>query len=514
MTVTDEEMDALERQFAGLKIEVFKKIYWHQYPDGRLEAIHPNLVRVRKDGTFFMYDEELHESLKPPPAPLPTRPTRAGRGETASRPIIVDQPGASASDPITIKDPGGSVQEPITLGTPGMSVAEPILVGFPGVSASDPIVVDVPGTSAADPIVVHYPGISSSDPIIVDVPGASTSDPNIMDITGAPAASLAPPQATNPIVIKIPEAPEDSMKMTSEVKLKADTSKGKGRIPSQESMPGSDSGSSRASSSPGTSFSPFTPSFAMPAPSSLAIGGTTVANELRVFIAQPGFPPNSYPYEDVPSSLPPGIFDVPEPGTLPVTLPVPDPSVMPTTAGGPAEDLPANSVPPEVLIIDPVETCQPRTLEEELAEFFESIKTYNPPQAQILPQSDGDWDALFAPGVATVYQPIPEVPGATVPAPVPQAQIVVEPQLDPLVQMQTSPPDTWAALYGADTYLELPRMEDIPPPSAWEGAFDPTVQAFLNQLWASDTASDATAPPVADPFAALPSQGFDFFNFV
>lgn len=78
---------------------------------------------------------------------------------------------------------------------------------------------------------------------------------------------------------------------------------------------------------------------------------------------------------------------------------------------------------------------------EELAEFF---KTYDTLHAQILPQSDSDLDVLFAPPVVTsMYQSTAE---ATLPAPVPQAQIVLGPQSDPLTQMETGHLDTWTVL--------------------------------------------------------------------
>ena len=485
VTVTDDEMDALEKQFAGLKIEVLKKIYWHQYPDGRLEAIHPKLVRVRKDGTFFMYDdEELQEC--PKPTPLPTRPpTRPRRGESINRPIIIDKPGSSTSDPIIINDPGSSAQEPIVLGIPGASAVEPILVGFPGTCVSDAIIVDGPGTSVADPIVVHYPGISVNDPIVVDV-----------NVTEASASPSALPRAANPVVIvSIPEATEEDMEPTSQVKVKGtDSSKGKGHILPHESTPESDSGSSRANSSPGTSFSPFNTS-----PSFPIVGDAIFANKPDIFVTELGLPPAlyPYPYEDAQNSFPPGTFDVPAPGTLPADLSIFDPFVMSAITGVPVDCPPVNSSPPEVPAVDPVQTHQRRTLEEEFAEIFKNIDTHNP-QVQIFPQGEIDWDALLAPPtVATVYQSIPEVPGSAsnLPAPVPQAQIV-EPQLDLLTQMQTGQFDTWTALYG-NTYLELPRIEDIPPPSAWEGAFDPTLQEFLDQLWASGDSSAA--------FMGLPS---------
>ncbi len=420
VTVTDEEMDALVKQFAGLKIEALKKIYWHQYPDGRLEAIHPKLVRVRKDGTFFMYDdEELQYNSKLTPAPLP-RPIRRRRGDSANRSISVDQPGTSASDPITIKDPSGSAQRPIVL--------------------------DIPGASTAVPIPV---GISVSDPIVVDAPGAPTRDPIVVSMTETPAASSVPPRATNPIVIvRIPEATEDDMEMASQVNMKGATeSQGRGL---------------------------FT-SFAMPSPSYPAVGD---ANE-PMFIAQLGFPPSSYPHENMQSSISPGIFNVPEPGMLPAeflpatsapsevaaiyvvhtdqprtldeefaeifgsvdTCTIPQAQILPAYSAPPAIDtvhtnqprtldeelaeffesmstynvpqvqfLPANPVPSEAPPVDPIYTDQPRTLEDELAEFFESINSYHVPQAQILPQCDSDWNAVFAPPTAAnVYQPIPEV---------------------------------------------------------------------------------------------------------
>jgi hypothetical protein len=396
VTVTDEKMEALTKQFAGLKIEVLEKIYWHQYPDGRLEAIHPKLVRVRKDGTFFMYDdEELKDNPKLTPTPLPwtTQPR--------------------------------------------------------------------PGDSARHPLTVGQPGASTSDPIVVDAPGPSESDPIVVDKIEDPAASSAPPRATNPIVIvSIPEANEYDTKMASQVKATgAAESKGKGGLTS----------------------------FAIPTPPPPAVGDAAFANELDMFIAQHGLRPNSYPHENVQSSLPPGIFDVPEPGTLPAeysaaesapsevptiypvhtdqlrtldeelaeifrsvdpcnvpqvqTLPAnPAPSEAP--AIDPAIDpiidpvhtdkartldeqlapffesmntynipqvqfLPVNFAPSEVPVIRPVDIYQQRTLEE-LTEFFESVNTYHVPQAQILPQSDSDWNAVFAP-TATVYQPIPDI---------------------------------------------------------------------------------------------------------
>ena len=517
VTVTDEEMDALEKQFANLKIEVVKKIYWHQYPDGRLEAIHPKLVRVRKNGTFFMYDdEELQENLGPTPAPFPVRPTRPRRGDNASRPIIVDQPGTSASDPIIINDPGSSAKEPIVLDIPGASGANPILVGFPGTSASDALIVDAPGTSAADPIMVHYAGISSSDPIIVDVPGASASDSIAVDTVEVPSTSSALSQATNPIVIvSIPHITEEDMKSASQIKVKGGgATPGEERMPSHETWPGSDSGSSRASSSPSTSVSPSNASFAIPSPSFSFVGDPTFATGTEMFVTQHSLPPASYlySYEDVQTSLPAGIFDPPLPGTIPVDLAMLNPFVTPATTVVSAESYFVESVLPEVPIIDPVQIHEPRTLEEKFAEIFKNINTYNP-QAQILRQSDIDLDTLLAPStVATVYQSIPEVPGSASNLQ-PQAQIVVEPQPDLFMQMQTGQFDTWAALYGG-TYPELPRMEDIPPPSAWEGAFDPTVQEFLDQLLASDAAADAAAASMGDftTSAALLSQGFDTFN--
>ena len=508
-------MDALERQLAGLKIEVLKKIYWHQYPDGRLEAIHPKLVRVRKDGTFFMYDdEELHEGSPTTPPPRPTRPRR---GDSASRPIIVDQPGTSASDPIAIQDPGSSAQEPIVLDIPGATAADPIFVGLPGTSVSDAIVVDVPGTSAADPIVVHYPGISISDPIVVDVPGASASDPIIVDVKGVPSSSSALPQAINPIVVvNIPEATEEDMGLAACTGVK-EASKGKRRMPSHESTPESDSGSSRASTSPGTGFSPFN-AFSNSSPSLPVIGNAIFANRPDMLSTQLGLQPTlyPYPYNEIQSSVPPDIFDVLAPGSLPGDLSILDPFAMSATTGIPTDCLPVNSAPPQVPVIDPVQTQQRRTLEEEFAEIFKGFDVHNP-QVQFSPQGEIDWDALLTPPtVATVYQSIPQVPGSAsiLPAPVPQAQIVVEPQLDLLTQMQTGQFDTWEALFG-DTYLELPRIEDIPPPSAWEGAFDPTLQEFFDRLRASDTAASAGAAPTADSssaFVALPSQGFDPFK--
>ena len=516
VTVTDEEMDALEKQFAGLKIEVLQKIYWHQYPDGRLEAIHPKLVRVRKDGTFFMYDdEELHEGS---PTTLPPRPTRPRRGDSANRPIIVDQPGTSVNDPITIQDPGSSAQEPIVLDIPGATAADPIFVGLPGTSVSDAIVVDVPGTSPADPIVVHYPGISISDPIVVDVPGASASDPIVVDTKGAPSGSSGLPRAINPIVVvNIPEATEEDMGLAACAEVK-EASKGKGRMLSHESTPESDSGSSRASTSPGTGFSPFNGSFAISSPSLPVIGNDIFANGPDILGTQLGSQPvfYPYPYNEIQSSLPPDIFDVLAPGSLPGDLSILDPFAMSATTGIPTDCLLVNSAPPQVPVVDPVQTQRRRTLEEEFAEIFKGIDVHNP-QVQFSPQGEIDWDALLAPPtVATVYQSIPEVPGSAsvLPAPVPQAQIVVEPQLDLLTQMQTGQFDTWEALYG-DTYPELPRIEDIPPPSAWEGAFDPTLQEFFDRLWASEAATSAGAAPTADSFSTfvtLPSQGFDTFK--
>ena len=424
VAVTDEEMDALSKQFAGLKIEVLEKIYWHQYPDGRLEAIHPKLVRVRKDGTFFMYDnEKLQGSPKHTPTPLPV-PTRPRRGDNASCAITIDQPDTSASGSI-FKGSGSSEQ--------------------------GPIVLDIPRASAPVPI----PGISVSDPMIVDVPGASTSDPIVVDMIEVPAS--APPRATNPIVIvSIPEASEDDIGMVNQIKVKKDDeSKGKR----------------------------LTPEFAMPAPSSPAVGDTTFPNALGMFIAELGQSPSAYQHDNVQISLPPGIFDVPEPGTLPAeylpsnSAPSQPPAIYPVHTNQPhtlgelaeifesvnvpqAKILPANSAPPEVPAIDPVQTKQRRTLDEVLAEFFESMKSYNDPQvqvlpanfaplevpaidpvhtdrahtdhphtlddglaeffesintyhvpqAQILPQCDNDWNAVFDPlTIATVYQPIPEV---------------------------------------------------------------------------------------------------------
>jgi len=391
VTVTDEEMEALTKQFAGLKIEVLKKIYWHQCSDGRLEAIHPKLVRVRKDGTFFMYDDdELKDSLK------------LTHGNNASRPLTVDQPGTYPVDPIINKDPGSSV----------------------------------------------------SDPIVIDAPDASASGSTIVDKRGAPTASSAPPRATNPIVIvTIPEATEHDMKTASQVKMKgAAESKGKGGVTS----------------------------FAIPTPSPPTVGDDTLANELDMFIARHCLPPSPYPHENVQSSLPPGIFDVPEPGTLPAEYPPANsaPSELPgiypvhtdqlptldgehpEIIGGvdmcnipQVQTLPANSAPPEVPAIDPVHTDQAPTLLDqqlapffesmttpffesvttyspqvqllslnfapsevpvidpvacdqhrtldELTEFFESVSSYHVSQVQILPQSDSDWN--------TVYQHIPEI---------------------------------------------------------------------------------------------------------
>ena len=423
VTVTDEEMETLAKQFAGLKIEVLKKIYWHQYPDGRPEAIHPKLVRVRKDGTFFMYDDaELKDSPKLTPTSLP-RSTQLRRGDSASHPIIVDRPSTSASDPIAIKDHSSS--------------------------AHGPIVPDIPGASAAIPILA---GVSVSGPIVVDVPGAFTSDPIVVGKSEASAASSALPQATNPIVIvSIPAATECDMEMTSQVK-------GRGVAESK--------GNER------------TTSFATTAPLPSAVGDDAFANELDMFISRLPLPP---------SSLPPGIFDVPEPGTLPAeyppanSAPFEGPAIYPVHTDQPrtldeelaeiiesvntcndpqAQVLPANSVPFEVPAIDPVPTDQACTLDEGLAEFFESMNTYNvpqvqvfpvkfvpskvpfidpvdinqrrildelgtldelveffesvdtyhAPQAQILPQSDSDWNTVFTPSIAaTVYQPIPEI---------------------------------------------------------------------------------------------------------
>ena len=516
VTVTDEEMDALEKQFTGLKIEVLQKIYWHQYPDGRLEAIHPKLVRVRKDGTFFMYDdEELQEGSH---TTRPPRPTRPRRGDCASRPIVVDQPGTSASDPITVQDPGSSAKEPIVLDIPGATAANPIFVGLPGTSVSDAIVVDVPGTSATDPIVVHYPGISISDPIVVDVPGVSASDPIVVDTKEAPFGPSALPRAINPIVVvNIPEATEEDMGLAGYAEVKG-ASKGKGRMPSHESTPESDSGSSRASTSPGTGFSPFNASFAISSPSLPIIGNAISANRPDILGTQLGLPPALYPYphDEIQRPLPPGIFDVPASGLLPGDLSIPDPFAMSVTTGIPTDYLPVNSATPEVPVIDPVQTQQRRTLQEEFAEIFKDFDVYNP-QVQFSPQGEIDWDApLEPPTVAMVYQSIPEVPGSAgiMPAPVPQAQIMVEPQLDLLTQMQTGQFDTWEALFG-DTYLELPRTEDIPPPSAWEGPFDPTLQEFFDRFWVSEAATSAGAAPTADSssaFVALPSQGLDTFK--
>ena len=423
VTVTDEEMDALTKQFAGLKIEVLKKIYWHQYPDGRLEAIHPKLVRVRKDGTFFMYDdEELQDSPKHTPTYLP-RPTRPRRGDHASQAITVDQPGTSASHPI-IKGSGSSGQEPIVL--------------------------DIPRASAAVPI----PGISVSGPMIVDGPGASASYPIVVGTTEVPAAPSAPPQPTNPMVIvSIPEATEEDMGMANQVKVRtADESKVKGR----------------------------TTEFAMPAPSSPAVGDAAFSGKLDMFIAEFGLSPSSPHPGNVQNALPPGIFNVPEPGTLPAEyLPansapsevpavypvhtnqpytreeleeffggvnLPQPHIFPADSAPPevpdidpvhidqrrtldevlaeffesmksynvsqVQVLPANSAPPEVPAIDPVHIDHSPTLDEGLAEFFESISTYHVHQAQILSQCDSDWNAVFAPPtVATVYQPITGVSG-------------------------------------------------------------------------------------------------------
>ena len=407
VTVADEEMDALTKQFAGLKIEVLKKIYWHQCPDGRLEAIHPKLVRVRKDGTFFMYDDEdLQDSPKHTPTHLP-RPAQARRGDNADRAITIDKPGTSASHPI-IKGSGSSGQEPIVL--------------------------DIPRSSAAVPI----PGISVSDPMVVDGPGASASCPIVVGMTEVLAAPSAPPRATNSIVIvSIPEATEDDIGMANQVKEKtADESKRKG----------------------------LTTEFAIPAPSSPAVGDVAFANELDMFIAEFGLSPSPYHPSNVQLALPPGIFDDPGPGTLPAEcLPASSapsevsaiypvhtnqPHIFPVNSAPPevpaidpvhtdqrrtleevlaeffesmksynvshnvsqVQVLPANSAPPEVPAIDPVHIDYPHTLDEGLAEFFESISTYHVPQAQILSQCDSDWNAVFAPPTAaTVYQPITEV---------------------------------------------------------------------------------------------------------
>ena len=422
VTVTDEEMDALTKQFASLKIEVLQKIYWHQCPDGRLEAIHPKLVRVRKDGTFFMYDdEELQDSPKHTPTHLP-RPARPRRGDNASQAITVDRPGTSASHPI-IKGSGSSGQEPIVLDIPRASVAVPI------------------------------PGISVSDPMVVDGPGASASYPIVVGMTEVPAASSAPSQATNPMVIvSIPDATEDDIGMAHQVKVKtADESNRKG----------------------------LTTEFAIPAPSSPAVADAAFAIELDNFITEFGLSPSPYHPNDEQLALPPGIFDVPDPGTLPaeclpaISAPsevsaiypvhtdpphtheepaefigdvnVPQPQIVPANSAAlevPAIDpvhtdqprtleevlaeffesmksykvshkvsqvqvLPANSALPEVPAIDPVHIDHPHTLDEGLAEFFESISTYHVPQAQILSQCDSDWNAVFAPPTAaTVYQPI------------------------------------------------------------------------------------------------------------
>ena len=426
VTVTDEEMEALAKQFAGLKIEVLKKIYWHQYPDGRFEAIHPKLVRVRKDGTFFMYDdEELKNGSKLTPTPLPL-PTQPRRGDSASRRLTVDQPSISTSDPIIIKTPGK----------------------------------DILRASAAVPILV---GTSASDPSVADAPGPSASGPIVLDSTGAPTASSASPRATNPIVIvSIPEATKDDMEIVNQVKVKEATeSKGNGSVTS-----------------------------AMPPPWPTAVGDAAFANELDMFIAQLRLPPSSYPHENLQSPLPPGIFDVPEPGTLPAeysptsTAPSELPAIYPVHTDqprtldeelaeilgsvntsnvpqaqvllahsapleGPAIDpvptdqaytldeglaeffesmksmntynvpqvqiLPVNFVPSEDPVIVPVDTNQQRILDElgtleELVEFFESVNTYHLPQAQISPQSDSDWNTVFTPSTAaTVYQPIPEI---------------------------------------------------------------------------------------------------------
>ena len=362
VTVTDEEMDALTKQFAGLKIEVLKKIYWHQYPDGRLEAIHPKLVRVRKDGTFFMYnDEELHESPKLTPTPLPL-PARPRRGDNASHPLLVDRPGISARDPVFIKDPIG---------------------------------LDIPGASAA--VSIHAG--RSGGPIVIDVPGASASDPIAMGMTDTPAASSAPPQATNPIVIvNIPDATDDDMEMASQVKVKgAAESKGNGRIISSTT----------------------------PAPSSPAVGDAAFANELDVFIAGIALSSSSYPNENVQSALPPGAFDVPEPGTLPAEYPPSNsapfglPAIYPVHINQPhtleelvgvvgsvnmfnvpqAQILAANSVPPEVPAIDPVHIDQRYTLDEVFGEFFDSMNSFNVPQVQFLP-------ANFAPPEVPAINPV------------------------------------------------------------------------------------------------------------
>ena len=406
VTVTDEEMDVLTKQFAGLKIEVLKKIYWHQYPDGRLEAIHPKLVRVRKDGTFFMYDDdELQSNPKLTTTPLPqsTRPRRGDR----------------ASDPIIIKDSDRSGQGPIVLDIPRPSAAVPIHAG------------------------------KSSDHMIVDVPGASVTDPITVGMIETPVTS-APPRLTNPIVIvSIPDATEDDMEFTSQVRVKgAGESEGNGR----------------------------TTSFEMPAPSSFAVGDAAFARELDG--SQLGLPPSSHPFENGPSSLLLGIFDIPGPGTLPAkylatnstpsevtaiavhpdqprtldeelaeifgsvdTCNTPQTQIFPTCSAPPTIDpvhtnqprtldqelseffdsmntynvpqvqfLPVNPVPYEAPAVVPIHTDQPRTLEDELAEFFESINSYHVPQAQILPQIDSDWNAVFAPPTtANTYQSIPGV---------------------------------------------------------------------------------------------------------
>ena len=409
VTVTDEEMDALTRRFAGLKIEVIKKIYWHQYPDGRLEAIHPKLVRVRKDGTFFMYnDEELQDSPKITPTPLPRR-TRSTRGDNASHPIIVDRPGVAASDPMFIKDPIG---------------------------------LDIPGASAG----VSIRAGRSGEPIVVGVPGASANNPIAMGMTEAPAASSAPPWATNPIVIvDIPQATDDDIEMASRVKVKgAAESKGNRNLTS-------------TTSSPAVGDTVFTNELEVFIAgidmSSSSYPHENVQNALSpdVFdVPEPGTLPAEYPPSNpAPFELPAiypihinqphtleefagvvgsvtmfDMFDIPQAqilaaNSVPSEVPVIDPvhndqrctldevfreffASMNSLNVPQVQFLPVNSAPPEVPAIDPVRIDQRYILDEVFEEFFDSMDSYNIPQAQILLQRDSDWNPMFAPPTAAI----------------------------------------------------------------------------------------------------------------
>ena len=399
-------MDALAKQFAGLKIEVLKKIYWHQYPDGRLEAIHPKLVRVRKDGTFFMYDdEELQDGPKLTPTPL-LRPTRPRRGDNASHPIVIDEPGISASDPIFIKDPIG---------------------------------LDILGAHTG----------RFGDPIVVDVPGAFASDPIAMGVIEAPPASSAPPRATNPIVIvSIPAATDDDMEMASQVKVKgAAESKGNRSItPSATPAPSSPAVGDAAFAN---ELNVFIAEIGLSS-SSYPHDNVQSALPLGAFdIPEPGtlpaeYPPsNSAPFE-LPAIYPVHIsqphtleelagvvgsvntFNVPQAqllaaNSVPPEVPAIDPvridqryaldevfgeffESMNSFDVPQVQFLPANSAPPEVPAIDPVHIDQRYTLDEVFGEFFDSMNSYNISQAQILLQRDSDWNTVFIPPTAaTVY---------------------------------------------------------------------------------------------------------------